>query len=100
TITVIYPLSLHDALPISRGNAFIRAQLLIKAPHHWFNTVAPVFPLHTANPNRRFISGSPLSFAPAASFSITHLVRIYPRSLQTRSEEHTSELQSRENLVC
>src|SRR5690606_41923574 len=42
--------------------------------------------------------GSPISSQP---FSLGQsLVSLSPESLNARSEEHTSELQSRENLVC
>src|SRR5436309_12606728 len=56
--TVIYTLSLHDALPISPGRRRRRLPALLQRP-----------------PPRR-------------------------AARRTRSEEHTSELQSRENLVC
>src|SRR3712207_9179613 len=70
--TEIYTLSLHDALPICRG---------------WTSTASPRTP--TARPcdagtgwgRRRSSSASP-GWCPA------------------RSEEHTSELQSRQYLVC
>src|SRR5690606_39663656 len=35
-----------------------------------------------------------------SKFIIIGLLHIYPRIVMNRSEEHTSELQSRENLVC
>src|SRR5436309_7288279 len=60
----ISTLSLHDALPISRG----------PRPHS---------------------SGSSRSGSPAA-----RPIRAVGTVCRARSEEHTSELQSRENLVC
>src|SRR5207253_5642958 len=84
----IYTLSLHDALPIfHRGRCRIYGQLVI-------TNFLPPFPRW--------------SLRPAASnhSSIAHLanqpcanscVRQFGRS---RSEEHTSELQSRGHLVC
>src|SRR5690349_24236697 len=71
----IYTLSLHDALPIS---AFTVAPHLIRRP------IVPI------------------------EFQSDHFGRVVPRdraqsdgrAIRTRSEEHTSELQSRRELVC
>src|SRR5690606_42119660 len=60
----VYPLSLHDALPISPD---------ARIPDCWSRS--PTACGYRAGPNRAAVSGC-------------------------RSEEHTSELQSRENLVC
>src|SRR3712207_8608443 len=70
--TEIYTLSLHDALPISHRTGATRPAG-VRAPAR-----PPPLPTHWPTP----MSGS--------------------RSLasQTRSEEHTSELQSRQYLVC
>src|SRR5690606_41609408 len=81
-VTVVDPLSLHDALPIlpGRGHLVFRRQVdpELKAPHQAFlllgelrvdDAAAGRHPLHAARTEKR-------------------------------SEEHTSELQSRENLVC
>src|SRR5690606_39385851 len=65
--TSLYPLSLHDALPISRNERFSRS--VCRRPRR------------ATRARRR----SPL-------------LRRIPRPI--RSEEHTSELQSREKLVC
>src|SRR5690606_40038778 len=76
--TQTYTLSLHDALPI-----------LIRPPHHAHGTVeiddglleADRGHAHAARArDEQAIFGTPI--------------------VSTRSEEHTSELQSRENLVC
>src|SRR5436309_11589786 len=66
----IYPLSLHDALPISRRAVvrFARSRCVL-----------------VASPPRRTRTNTPATAAARAT---------------PRSEEHTSELQSRENLVC
>src|SRR5690606_41643165 len=76
--TEIYTLSLHDALPISGGSwtAGATAPTEIELPG-----------LLTA----RIVPG-----APAAQMQETLDVA----RAALRSEEHTSELQSRENLVC
>src|SRR5690625_6567862 len=69
-----YPLSLHDALPISSGHASA-GELL-----YCYNIVQPknVMPVHG---------------------EVRHLIA-NGRIAEDRSEEHTSELQSRGHLVC
>src|SRR5206468_12747655 len=71
--TEIYTLSLHDALPISRR----------------CRAVSPCSPGRAARRGRRS-SCCAASCSPACS----------GRWRSTRSEEHTSELQSRSDLVC
>src|SRR3712207_9510999 len=76
--TEIYTLSLHDALPISWGKAFILpVGCSLRAEHSalvaWFYTVEL-----PALSSPSFFSSTPT----------------------VRSEEHTSELQSRQYLVC
>src|SRR5690606_40298129 len=77
----ISALSLHDALPIS---ALVHVCLL------WFLTLAPPPPV------------SRPADVPLEISVVTVEVPEAPDPLpeETRSEEHTSELQSRENLVC
>src|SRR3712207_9187473 len=70
--TEIYTLSLHDALPISITPSFIRCLLVS------FSASAAV----------------------AACSLPFHRMPLHPSGLITRSEEHTSELQSRQYLVC
>src|SRR2546421_11444473 len=70
--TEIYTLSLHDALPISRPP---RAKPL-RVPRH-----SGPYASQPRTPRR------------AAA-------QAHPRSRRRRSEEHTSELQSRSDLVC
>src|SRR5436309_7891328 len=71
--TEIYTLSLHDALPIYRCRRRARRQRMAKKRS-------------TLNPACGLAS-------PPCNFTGYHIP-------STRSEEHTSELQSRENLVC
>src|SRR2546427_5937734 len=71
--TEIYTLSLHDALPISRRKGAI------------LSTAAPATTIQRA-------TGWPICFWAKS----THI----RRGPSTRSEEHTSELQSQSNLVC
>src|SRR5690606_41755213 len=77
--TEIYTLSLHDALPILRrrdGHPKRRRFLIHRSP------------------GPHFRSRSSIRWRPAAASSSPSL------PVYRRSEEHTSELQSRENLVC
>src|SRR5690606_41413272 len=79
----IYSLSLHDALPICRS-------FLIELPYTFYALF-----IHPKNIMQMWWA------------FLMHPVRLYlwiaifiKRTLLKRSEEHTSELQSRENLVC
>src|SRR5690606_39955666 len=88
----LYPLSLHDALPLSRVGWASRPS-------------SPASPQPWAPPR----SGSPPSSSPSSrtpcerpspSSPLTPSSTLSPRDSLGRSEEHTSELQSREKLVC
>src|SRR5690606_41826774 len=84
--TQIYTLSLHDALPIlarfSRSAPTPSSAVASMVSHSMVSSLVRIDPI-------RFQS-------PSNGYSSPHLIA-YSR---TRSEEHTSELQSRENLVC
>src|SRR5690606_42159703 len=77
--TVIYTLSLHDALPISR-----------QAQH----------PAEQRQAGERVRRGEPVDVAPRRGQAERGVVALLEVVERVRSEEHTSELQSRENLVC
>src|SRR5205807_8580164 len=80
----IYPLSLHDALPISRVRALLRRTSDTETLRKQIGDL--VLDLE----NRRVTRGS-------------HEIAVTPREFEVlayRSEEHTSELQSPCNLVC
>src|SRR5206468_12223348 len=77
--TEIYTLSLHDALPISRAAVQRRDRM-------------PAVPVRDG---RRKTLGASLRGASSSAPS-----RCRRRSHRARSEEHTSELQSRSDLVC
>src|SRR5690606_42073681 len=79
--TQTYPLSLHDALPIFRIALFsyTRCQLVLVA-------------------SSALVGNAPLTLV-SVHFT-PRGCRMNTRRLMRRSEEHTSELQSRENLVC
>src|SRR5690606_41180911 len=72
----LYTLSLHDALPILRAAAVLRV------------FIEPLWDM------ARWKS------PPPASGDTSRFSTLCPPADSPRSEEHTSELQSRENLVC
>src|SRR5690606_42104511 len=90
--TDIYTLSLHDALPISGfGKIEVGQQARIKLnnyPSYEFGHLEGVVSKLTEIPNEN-----------SYQVEIT-LDKGMTSSYNKRSEEHTSELQSRENLVC
>src|SRR5690606_42047498 len=88
----IYPLSLHDALPIFTYEK--RENILDSAVVHQLVTMARLI-RYLADNDRRADSLWPevLSY----EFLSIPISTIWQTG---RSEEHTSELQSRENLVC
>src|SRR5690606_41773608 len=75
----IYPLSLHDALPICQGDFRLRLARLVQIQAHRNDGAA--VPLDGAD-------------------QLVDLLAVQQQLPVARSEEHTSELQSRENLVC
>src|SRR5690349_23619133 len=80
TTTEIYTLSLHDALPISD----LAASAIRLSQPRW-------------SPRRRLVD-----FCQSADLGrqLAHHISHVRRKLGVRSEEHTSELQSRRDLVC
>src|SRR5690349_23911745 len=80
--TASYPLSLRDALPICRGSRRSRGRLPARDV------------LARARPRRRGARAVPHA-APAPRGRACD-----PLRARSRSEEHTSELQSRRDLVC
>src|SRR5690606_41758439 len=92
--TELYTLSLHDALPICTTTLFIACPLWADHPRSRGEHVV-------ANAMNDFGDGS----SPLARGAHNGRLLIRGRcsdcgSSPLRSEEHTSELQSRENLVC
>src|SRR5690606_39313026 len=79
-----YPLSLHDALPIWSGRSGLR-----RCPRS--SAATPSRPCAGFPGGRRWRDGCASSAARTPPG---------PQPGEARSEEHTSELQSRENLVC
>src|SRR5690606_41198206 len=83
----IYPLSLHDALPIF--SVYQGESVRVRAA----GEVAA-----TAGRSRYFVTVDPFSGAPRPPGC--QQVTANTSDTTPRSEEHTSELQSREKLVC
>src|SRR5690606_40057116 len=88
------PLSLHAALPISSASAETATSDLAHARPGIRRRAAPA-----NRPPRRPASTS-TALEGAAGSSISGFKMSADFSEAGRSEEHTSELQSRENLVC
>src|SRR5205085_12380381 len=93
--SAIYTLSLHDALPIWAGNpadleAEIAALLRVRAPE------APVDAAKNAVMVRmlRTLTADDLELRTLRRIDVDVVLN------DSRSEEHTSELQSQSNLVC
>src|SRR5699024_12419926 len=83
SLTVFYTVSLHDALPILLlgGGSTLIWEMALNRPNDW-NSVIVALPLSVA-----------------ALIIVSLLTQKQNRDIQ-RSEEHTSELQSRFDLVC
>src|SRR5690606_41849088 len=96
--SLLYPLSLHDALPIYTTAAATIAPTSVRwsSPHgpgrsRWATATGirfPACPRPPAPPVRRH------------RHRAGRVARECAGRCRRRSEEHTSELQSRENLVC
>src|SRR3712207_7265366 len=93
--TEIYTLSLHDALPIfCRGHCDVRGLVIVVCLLSRQASWTQGFRARLEQSHNSPFPGSPgLTFA-----AVFWLVNF--SDFQTRSEEHTSELQSRQYLVC
>src|SRR5436309_8346298 len=80
--TEIYTLSLHDALPISCSMAAVVLLLRVWKPSPRSSRREEAHSLSSENQSQSLLTSAATQPGPR------------------RSEEHTSELQSRENLVC
>src|SRR5207249_7280092 len=85
----IYPLSLHDALPISGGTPCVHTSRCVPCSRSRASSGAPT--------NTATRAGSTSSAAPTYDRSWPPCSNSW---FTSRSEEHTSELQSRFDLVC
>src|SRR5690606_41393254 len=95
--TVIYTLSLHDALPISLLELQNFLASLCEACPSSLTFIRDLF--HDPEDHRRYLH-RPAREVRAGSRPLQQLRRRKPGEWRHRSEEHTSELQSREKLVC
>src|SRR5690606_41129230 len=95
--TELCTLSLHDALPISKRlvvSAAASPAMTTCAPARIGRLAAEGCVTSLLN-----VSSCPLAAFLLQRFAASR-VSFFPSIFFTRSEEHTSELQSRENLVC
>src|SRR5205085_11855650 len=92
------PLALHDALPISRLDR--RARERVEGPREGRPTVAPDRPAGGDEEVRPARRGRLVRHRPGPGRRRRPPRRRPPPQLVTRSEEHTSELQSQSHLVC
>src|SRR5690606_41210602 len=97
--TVIYTLSLHDALPISEEfeaavyaleEGEVSPPVVTDAGTHFIKVTRKIEAEPPTYDERKDVIADQLKRMQAETTYVTML----------RSEEHTSELQSRENLVC
>src|SRR5690606_41319379 len=86
----LYPLSLHGALPIFDFNGGTIRDAAGNNASSTLNAVGPTTGILVDG-----LTPSVSSFSPANGST-----DVAPNANLVRSEEHTSELQSRENLVC
>src|SRR5690606_40768174 len=86
--TTLYTLSLHDALPIylTLNHCCSRASTSAARPEKLFTSA--------------ITNGTLIAAAAPVQLPLPPLTVTSKRMMILRSEEHTSELQSRENLVC
>src|SRR5690606_42018219 len=83
--------SLHGALPISEVPAWGQAALFVSAPS---------LGIYNASLGQVALAGSPGGAYRTLSFQVPSTIVAALGQSFSRSEEHTSELQSREKLVC
>src|SRR5690606_41904104 len=94
--TPTYPLSLHDALPICRGMEYADACLFEEASACLNRALAA----GADNFETHYCLAGVYKSLERPDKAETHCRLSVERNPGFRSEEHTSELQSRENLVC
>src|SRR5690606_39641647 len=91
----LYTLSLHDALPISAPSGTAATACGLPLPGYATASSAAACARHRESASSPGCHSHP-DHAPAPGSCL----RCRPWRSGRRSEEHTSELQSRENLVC
>src|SRR5690606_41400294 len=96
TPTVIYPLSLHDALPILSSIRELGKEFAERNPR-----LAPFLAVEGQDPDvERLLEGFAFLTGRLRQKLDDELPELTHSLMALRSEEHTSELHSRENLVC
>src|SRR5690606_40647079 len=93
--TQIYTLSLHDALPIFCESV----DRSIPQPAAKADRLSPLRAMTSRSRARKRSTVAQRSIPPSCRFH-HDCCESAPHERLSRSEEHTSELQSRENLVC
>src|SRR5690606_41802954 len=91
----VSPLSLHDALPISGKTTLFKCIAGLES--HDGDVESDLHPLKD---KLGYLPTDPFFFAKMTGREYLELVTRARGVILARSEEHTSELQSRENLVC
>src|SRR5690606_40317114 len=94
----IYPLSLHDALPISAVDRVWNAFAVEEEKLRWWGAGDQADAGEWTFDFR--IGGRDVAEAQFHDGPLSRYEATYTDIVEHRSEEHTSELQSRENLVC
>src|SRR5690606_41735730 len=85
--TAIYTLSVHDALPISFSTTVVAGIDCVRSASSNHDRLVP-------------LTVRSAKVLPSATVCTVSPVGAVTSAQGSRSEEHTSELQSRENLVC
>src|SRR5206468_12204321 len=85
--TVIYTLSLHDALPI-----YFVKPVSVSAPDRFASCIFPCFIIS--------LLGRRMAVHPPGPGLVSGSDQTFNLGVYYRSEEHTSELQSRSDIVC
>src|SRR5699024_11575306 len=98
TTTSIYTLSLHDALPISSPIACSRKSVSNSSPEK-AALISSQAPLMFSKPSLKEPNNSAQSMDSKMPVKRS-LKKLIIAPVEDRSEEHTSELQSRFDLVC
>src|SRR5690606_40360282 len=98
--TQLYTIPLHHALPISDQSKAVPAQSLQRRLYH-LCLICANSQMHDTSASRTLSNeNKALSLSLHAGVGLAGRALPPMASLCPRSEEHTSELQSRENLVC
>src|SRR5690606_40671092 len=93
--SLLYTLSLHDALPISRRTSSSR-----RSPVCFEESSRARIPSGSIGLTSKSLGNRGLYSKSSTSCWCPITTSTWTFSRRSRSEEHTSELQSRENLVC